>query len=486
MLAIDVGFRDLHAVEAVAERGRIAIVRVVQAELPDGASDASPEERGQQIKQALTAAGVTATGAVWTLPRERVVFKKLDLPGAEPHELPNMVRLAMQNETSMSEDSLIDFVVQASGAGAAPHARDVWAVGAPVAEVEALQRMARAAGIGIDRIAPRTCGTAALLATLPLDEGAEVATADASDALSVAFDLSSESAELIAADRAGLRATRGTTLSEGTPQAAVTEARRSWTALRLSQPDLKPIRAIVLGDDEPAGALTAALHTDIPVARLQSHPDIDIGTHQPGCAWPLAGLLLESVRQNPRIDLAHPRRAPDVAARRRIRVYAAIAIVLAAYGVGWGIGKKDRQAVEGQRTALTSQESKARKEFQRIKRDELKAKHLDAWLAAQPHWLDTMLHLNGFTPDPSRVLMVSWGGQVEETAVDVSKDGAFLLPRGVRVSMDVETTDRATADALREALVNRRDWTVKSASSEGKVGHKLPVAVELVLWGAPQ
>jgi hypothetical protein len=472
MLAIDVGFRDLHAVEAVAERGRIVINRVVQVQLPEATADTTPEQRGAQVRELLNAAGVSATGAVWTLPRERVVFKKLDLPGAEPHELPGMVHLAMQHETSMNADSVIDYVVQA-GSG---NTREVWAVGAPANELEVLRRMADAAGITVDRVAPRTCGTSALLASL-----ASAPEASALGELAVAFDLSSESAELVAADGAGLRATRGTTLSSGTPEAAVTEARRSWTALRLSQPDLGAVRAWVLGDAGPVAALASAIGGDIQVAKLDSHPDIQTDGQQLGCAWPLAGLLLESVRQEPSINLAHPRKAPDVAARRRIRVYAAVAVVAAAYCVGWAVGKQDRQSLETQRVQLVSQESKARTEYLRIKRDELKARHLNAWLTSQPQWLDTMLHLHGFAPDPARVLFASWGGQVEEAVVGVSKDGVFSLPPAVRISMDVETTDRAMADALREALIARREWVVKSTSSEGKVGRRLPVAVELLL-----
>lgn len=476
LLAIDVGHRVLIAVEALAQRGRVQVVRRLEAELPPGAEDASPAERGAMVRQALRAAGITSTRATWVLPRERVVAKRLDLPAAESHELPGMVRLAMQHETSMGPDSVVDYWQQPGAAAGAPS--DLWAVGAPAAELAAVHAMAAAAGIGVDRVAPRTCGTAALLAPL-----AAAAGADAADA-TVAFDLAAENAEIVAADRQGLRTTRGTVLASAEPDLAVTEARRSWTALRLTQPDLKVARALVMGGADTAQALAAALDRDVQVELLTAHPEVDTGGTALGRAWPLAGLLLEEIRRTDRLDLAHPHRAPDVAARRRMRAYAAVSIVLLAYCVGWAVGRKDRTALEDQRTEIASKARRAQTEFDRYKRDELKARHLEAWRDAQPQWLDTMLYLHGFAPDPARVVLESWSGQVDEVEVGYSKDGFFRLPPGVRVAMDVETMDRATADALREALIERREWTVKSNSSEGKPGHRLPVAVQLQLTSA--
>lgn len=474
LLAIDVGHRVLIAVEALAQRGRVQVVRRVEAELPPGAEDASPAERGAMVRQALRAAGITSTRATWVLPRERVVAKRLDLPAAEEHELPGMVRLAMQHETSMGPDAVVDYWQQSGHT--AGGASDLWAVGAPAAELAAVLAMAAAAGIAVDRVAPRTCGTAALLAPL----AATPAAADAADA-TVAFDLAAENAEIVAADRQGLRTTRGTVLASAEPDLAVTEARRSWTALRLAQPDLKVARALVIGSADTAQALAAALERDVQVELLTAHPEVDTGGTALGRAWPLAGLLLEEIRRTDRLDLAHPHRAPDVAARRRMRVYAAVGIVLLAYCVGWAIGRKDRTALEEQRTDIASKARRAQTDFDRYKRDELKARHLEAWRDAQPQWLDTMLHLHGFAPDPARVVLESWSGQVDEVEVAYSKDGFFRLPPGVRVAMDIETTDRSTADALREALIERREWTVKSNSSEGKPGHRLPVAVQLQL-----
>lgn len=487
LLAIDVGHRVLIAVEALAQRGRVQVVRRVEAELPPGAEEASPAERGAMVRQALRAAGITSTRATWVLPRERVVAKRLDLPAAEDHELPGMVRLAMQHETSMGPDAVVDYWQQPSAAaGGAP---DLWAVGAPAAELAAVLAMAQAAGIAVDRVAPRTCGTAALLAPLAAAAatagaaGAADADADAADA-TVAFDLAAENAEIVAADRHGLRTTRGTVLASAEADLAVTEARRSWTALRLAQPDLKVARALVMGSADTAQALAVALDRSVQVEPLTAHPEVDTGGTELGRAWPLAGLLLEEIRHTDRLDLAHPHRAPDVAARRRMRVYAAVGIVLLAYCVGWAIGRKDRTALEEQRTDIASKARRAQTDFDRYKRDELKARHLEAWRDAQPQWLDTMLHLHGFAPDPARVVLESWSGQVDEVEVAYSKDGFFRLPPGVRVAMDIETTDRSTADALREALIERREWTVKSNSSEGKPGHRLPVAVQLQLTSA--
>jgi hypothetical protein len=474
LLALDVGHGHMVAVQAVADRGRVERVRVLRAPLPAGADgEATPEERGRHVRAALDAAGIAASTAIWTLPRGRVVFKRIELPGAEPHELPAMVRLAVQGETSLATDAAVDFVP--TGPRGGPCA--VWAVAAPQQEVEAIRRMAAAAGLGVARVAPRTCGTAALVSAAGAGEGA----------CTIAFDLGDESTELVAVDAHGLRATRGTALAESTAAAsvAVTEARRSWMALRMAHPDLAPARAHVLGAEGVATELIAALARELPITRLVAHPDVALSAApagaDPGSAWPLVGLVLEEARRSARLDLANPRRAGDAAARRRLRVYAAVAVVAAAYCVGWLFGGKDRAALETRRADLVAKADGAREEHLRFQRDELKARHLDAWIASQPQWLDAMLHLHSFAPDPARVVLEGWSGQVDDVEVVANRDGTFALPPGVRIALDVETTDRAAADALREALIARREWTVRSTSSEGKAGRRLPVAVQLLL-----
>jgi hypothetical protein len=86
------------------------------------------------------------------------------------------------------------------------------------------------------------------------------------------------------------------------------------------------------------------------------------------------------------------------------------------------------------------------------------------------------------------VVLAGWNGQAVEDEVAAAKDGSMRMAPGVRIVMDAETVDRATADALRESLLANRELVVRSNSSEGKAGRRLPVAVELVIdspAGAP-
>lgn len=482
LLVVDVGLRELCAVEATAQGVGLSSVRVVRAaiEPTDGETEAS--DIGRQVRAALDAAGVRTRNAVMTIPRERVMVKRIELPAAEPHELVGMVRLALQHDSNLAPDAAVDFVP----AGAASSAgQALWAVAASADEMRRVRAIASAARLTVDRIAPRAFGAAALLRSLPeLQAQGDGAPAGAA---AVAFDLTVDGTELVAADRGGLRATRGTTIAGNDAHAAVTESRRSWTALRLTQPDLQPVRALALAEPGTCAALSAAMENEVPVTPLASHPDV-AGAGDLGSAWTLAGLLLEEARRTPRIDLASPRKAPDVAARRRLRIYAAVAVVALAYCIGWTVGAGERKGIESRRADLASKANGARAEYHRALRDDLKARHLEAWAAAQPAWLDAMLRLHGFAPDPSRTVLESWSGQAEGNEVEATREGAMRLDPAVRMSLDIETTDRASADALREALIARGGWTVRSTSSEGKSGRRLPVALQLMLMsqqGAP-
>jgi hypothetical protein len=171
-------------------------------------------------------------------------------------------------------------------------------------------------------------------------------------------------------------------------------------------------------------------------------------------------------------------------ARRRMRVYAAVAVLGIAYCVGWTIGRKERAGIEARRTELRAKADGALEEHREYKRDELRARHLEAWAAANPAWLDSMLYLCGFAPDATRVVLAGWNAQAMDDEAVVGKDGSMKVPAAARIVIDAEAADRATADALRESLVSKRDFTVRSTSSEGKPGRRLPVGLEVVIEDA--
>jgi hypothetical protein len=468
-VAIDLGHRRLRAVEAVIDRGRATVVRCVDIALPAEVIDGTEAVRGAFIALALRNAGISADRAIWTIVRDRLSFKRLTLPGAERDEIAGMVRLAMLREAAVSADAVVDFV---------PIGAEAWAVAASAKEIASVRAVAAAADISVERIAPRTFGTAYLLETLPAID----ARIDSGDAPDAAIDLCGDAVELVVAGRDGLRATRGATVVDPDADASVTEARRSWTGFRLQQPDQRPAAIDVIGSTDVAARVVVALAGDagIPVAHLATHPDVTC-TVDPGTTWPLVGLLLESARKRERIDLASPRRAPDLAARRRMQLYAVVSIIGIAYAIGWTIGRKERATIESRRTELRAKAEGALPEHRQFKRDELRARHIEAWTNADLPWLDSLAYIAGFAPDASRVVIAGWNGQALSDEATVSKDGTMKVPAEVRIAIDAEAADRATADALRESLVSKRDFNVRSTSTEGKAGRRLPVAVEMVI-----
>ena len=468
-VAIDLGHRRLRAVEAVVERGRATVARCVDIELPAEVIDGTDAVRGAFVALALRNAGIATDRATWTIVRDRLSFKRLVLPGAERDEIAGMVRLAMLREAAVSADAVVDFV---------PIGAEAWAVAASAKEIAAVRAMAVAAGISVERIAPRTFGTAYLLETLPAVD----ARADDNDAPDAAIDLCGDAVELVVAGRDGLRATRGATVVDPDADASVTEARRSWSGFRLQQPDQRPAAIDVIGPTNVAARVVVALagDTGLPVSHLAAHPDVTC-TVDPGAAWPLVGLLLEGARKRERIDLANPRRAPDLAARRRMQLYAVVAIIGIAYAMGWTIGRKERGTIEARRTELRAKAEGALLEHRQFKRDELRVRHIEAWTNADLPWLDSLAYIAGFAPDASRVVLAGWNGQALSDEATVAKDGTMKIPAEVRIAIDAEAADRATADALRESLVSKREFNVRPTSAEGKAGRRLPVAVEMVI-----
>ncbi|MCI0362844.1 MAG: hypothetical protein L0219_03120, partial [Phycisphaerales bacterium] len=370
-IAIDLGRRRVRVLLAGAGRGRgiLKIKRTLVEDYPSDLNADDPEAVGRWLGGRLIAARVPRGRATIAIGREHVGLKRMTLPTSENDELPDMTRLAMQRELPFDADSaVIDFVPVERR----PASTTVLAVAVPRPVIDFACAMARAAGVGIERISLRTMGAAALLNGMDQEDsmlsklefglkaagnGAVEVTAGANgstvgspqqDAVAVldwprsadraakpqrgqsasglAIDVTGEGVEFCLVANGAIRFSRAAEVPQPQDQlaiadAVVTETRRTWMSYRIGDDAGDVQVALVMGDrrvsEYAAGPLEQMLK--VPVQVVGSHPRIDANGHEMDRHWPLAGLLLERALSAEVIDFSRPRRAPDVGARTRQR-----------------------------------------------------------------------------------------------------------------------------------------------------------------------
>ncbi|MEY3021967.1 MAG: hypothetical protein RIS86_1165 [Planctomycetota bacterium] len=429
-------------------------------------------ERGT-VAEAMAAASIPPTEIVLALPREDALLATETLPTDDEAELRDMARMSIARDAAADGvEAVGDFQVVERAAGrtrvvlaAVPRAR-------VVARVES-------AATAVGRLSVRALGTAALLRT-----SAELATG-----LVIAIDLASSSCEIVVARDGAFALARAVELDAGDVESrAATVAldfRRLLAALRAEDAGAAPARVVVLGAADAAEALVRRLASmaGCPCVRLESHPRVALRADATAAriredflaeGWPLAGLLLEEgAPAGQAIDLLHPVPPIDVAARTRQRVLAVAGLALIAAMAGWTFGNMSWRALEERRDGLEEKARGALPELKRFKRDELKAKHLDALRELSPAWLAHLDALRRFAPDQTLVVFDGMTAQLSGTELEYG-DGRFSAKPELKFVLDGEAKDRATADGLRDALVKEKGYTLGSTGADARGGRRLP------------
>ena len=458
-LAIDLGHRHLRV--ARVEVGRPArVVSTIFERLPEGMDHDDPKAVGAALAEAMSRAGMSGGSAVFALDRSITSFKRIELPTTESDELADMVRLAVERELPIeSGDAAIDFTVLERGDASTL----VEAVAVPLREIERIREVAKVAGLSVARVAPRCHGSLRLAG----EKGA-----------TLMVDVTGEGLELVLVVDGTIRWSRGVEImaEDGGPPTAeqlVPETRRSWISHRLSSEETDTPRLVVLGGERAAEVLDAiAEATGLEASRFEGdrrvRPDADMRG-----VWPLVGLLLPTPRAMS-IDLASPRRPPDLAKRWRMRVLAAAGLAIVAGFAGWTMGNRDIDRLQARADDLLEKARVAKEEHLRFKRDGLRADHLEAWSEVRPDWLEHLELVAAPTYDQPRTVLGHFSGSLQGGEVDWDSRDGFTVDSATRLSVDGEGASREIVASLRDELVADDRYVLRNTSSDGAGGRRLP------------
>ncbi len=470
-IAIDVGRRRVRALCARRNGRRLYVQRVLVDTIPDNVDADDAQAIGKWIGAILREANFPRTAATVAISRERVVLKRMSLPTISDDELPDMARLALRRDLPFDADeAVIDFITT----GRTENSTAILAVAVSRSVISFAETMASAAGLSVERVSLRSMGTAALLSTY----------AERDDRGMLAIDITGDAIEFNVVVDGVIRFSRGAELTYGDAPAKVsetiaTETRRTWMSYRIVADSNDVAGAIVLGDRTVGADASIPIREmlNVPTEVFDEHPLVQRGGHEMETAWPLAGLLLESTLGGQTIDFANPRKAPDIAARRRQRIIAAAGILVVALLGAWTVGNVKLKRLQAEFDTLETKADGDVSRARRFKRDMLKLSHLEEWGTVGVDWLDHVAHLDQVAPPTDELVLDSWLGAMDFRGVQYDKDRTWSAPCQIKIVIEGEAQDRLTADAFRAALVNGDQYTLHSAGPDAGGGRRLPFSL---------
>jgi len=475
VMAIEIGRRRLRALLASRERGSVVIKRVLVEDVPADLATGDADALGAWIGERLTAAKFPLGRTTVALAREHVGLKRLTLPSIDDNELPEMTRLALRRELPFdAEKAVIDFVpVERTDSHTT-----VMAVAVPEDVLETTRAVVKAAGLGIERIALRATGSAALLKRLVREGGASV----------LAVDVTGDGVEFCVVENGSIRFSRAAGVGSGhaTDEAPadaetvadtiVTETRRTWMSYRIVE-DAADVGHVTVMGDADVTQLAAPLIGEMLSAEahvIDHHPMVSSNGASMDLVWPLAGLLLEGQRDET-IDFARPRQTVDRGAVRRRRLVMAAGLAAVALFGAWTVGRHRIATMESQLEKLTDQRGRRLPDVARVQRDDARLAHLRRWESADVRWLEHVELLRGMLPPSDELVLDGWTGSVDFRGVRCDKKTKkWSAPKEVTIVLEGEARDRRDADALRQVLVENDWYTANSAGTDTAGGKRLP------------
>ena len=395
-IVIQLSSQEIRAVVAREDGGALQIEAVVLVSI-EGA-DLTGAER--KFAAALEPHHPQRAKVLMAVPSPAIKWQYLSLPPCPPEDLPALVKLQLDWESSREEEAIgYDFL---PFAGSQDKPQRVLGMIVNVSELARVRNFARITGLKLEHLVPLALGWPAL--------GDALSTADS--ALQVFVAVQKKEATIWAVHARQLALLRQVQLAEdlACESAALgIAAQLRRTLLSLSQEGVATDAAKIVLLGEPMFAveeLAVNLRGQFsqPVQTLKLPADLAVpttGKSQPAELLPLLGISWQAVReQQPQFDFLHPRNPPEPKSNRRALVLAGVAAVLLAALMGWQ-GYANLNEPLWATEALVEELATLNQELEPLQAEERDAARIRDWLNASPNLLTELAALGeDWRPQP--------------------------------------------------------------------------------------
>ena len=384
--------------------GRIQFESAESVELTGETEELSPARLGEKLHAVLNQLGVSKGDATVIVARNDVEMGQFQLPAVPDDELPDMVRFQARNQfTSITEDSVVDFVVLAS-------TDTKTTVLAAVLTEETLNRIRATiepTGLKLKHIVLRPFGAAELIHAGHPDPRCRMII----EIIGREADLSVVRNDKLILSRT-VRVPDSYTV-EKFDAWLPGEIRRTMTAAQsqLGSDEIESI--IVCSSVEEHGRLgqelEASFQTEIkfirPFELINKSNRFQSPAHNDGFASLLGSLLRNTSESHHGIDFANPRkRVAKKLDHKKIMKFAAIAatlLILGAGGIWWTLSNKQAEI-----TRLQGLIDQLRPETQQTEGAIQNAEIIDEWKKRQIDWVEELYRLSHAVPEPDDTRLI--------------------------------------------------------------------------------
>ncbi len=493
---VDFDADRLTALHAEIAPGSVTLRSWLTASAPESLALDKPDAVGTWIDQQLEAASIARGQLIFSMGRSDVVLKRLSFPtgaaGVAPDELAGMVRLQMARQLTMAIDSAaIDYVPigdpQHPGADGNV---SVIAAAMPGDRIEWCRNVAKNVGFKLARVSLRAFGAAALVREQSQRHERPV----------IAVALGFRTAEFAIVEDGHLVYARATDTGRPSSEAELdayaervaVELRRTWTSYRMTAPGEVTPMVAVLAEGNLARAVgdrcAAAVEGASEVIPWPSHVDAlaGVGTADKAAITPLVGILHEIATDQPAIDFAHPRRAPDRRAATRQKSLLGVLGAIVLLGSGWAIATIQLGSLRSQLDKLQSQESTLRSDLDKFLIDHARLNHMETWSGSRVDWLAHLETINRQLPDPRQSLLDEVTGTYSAEISFAPKSGNYPLGSWVctpnaTLTIGGKVANRDVAADLRGRLISSNLYNVESRGADVADRYSLQLITQLTV-----
>lgn len=461
------------AVEARVRGDRVAVSKVIHATRgSDGSSDA--EAVGAWVRGMLQEHGVRTTRAIIAVSRGELMVKRIDLPSGEldATERHEAIHLQMERQASLSGgEQIIDYIPEDEGSGGG-----VLAAAMAAERVAWRRSMAKAAGLRLAGIRPRSAGIRAVLGPTLAGRG---------PALVVAPGVGSVELLVISGGKPvfarSIDATMPGSLDRDTLEAFAerigVESSRTWMSFRVS-PTGEDVERVVVVASEPLGsALSESVSTrlDLPaeVVSAGSLLEVEDGLDSRSLtATPaLAGLLLCESRGVPVLDFANPRGAPDTRATLRQAVLAGVLGVIVIGGAGYLLAQQSLASQRSSLEALREANKQAQDRYVAAMLEGARLGHLRSWTDQRIDWMGHLASIVDRMPTPEEAALADLSLELSQRVrfkanATLNDPGAWAGESGGVIKVGGVVRDRRRVQEFRERLLSEGGYVVTSQGPE--------------------
>jgi Tfp pilus assembly PilM family ATPase len=442
-LALEWDSREARVVVAQEQRGALRVEDAFSIALSVREGDSAAPSIGKSIGQALATRRLGRVETLVAVGRANIELKLFTLPPAPDDDLPDMARFQAQREfNTIGPDWPLDFLPIDSDP---TQPRTVLAAVISPQQVKQIVETCKAAELTPRRLVLRPAASASLLRRRAARDGERVC---------LLVDVLDEEADLTVLVESKVVFMRTVRLAASlTPeerrQTLLTEIRRSLAAVHNQLGGERVERVYLCGADQDYEGLTETIDAQLklpadrfdPFAGLDFEPALQAALPaNPGRFAPLLGLLLdEADKVKPGFDFLNPTERPKPPDRRRQYAMTAAgvaAVLLLLMGGLWAfLASYDSQIAD-----LQGEINDNNKLLQSAAVVEKRVAEIDAWVAADPGWLDELARLSENLPQGDEVMLTSLN--------------ILTTMRGPSLSFDGLGSDPAVLDAVNRRLTD--------------------------------